>query len=452
MKMTEKIEAFIRGEKLIESGQTIGCAISGGADSTALLLCLQALSGKLGIRLAAVHFEHGIRGMESYRDAAFVRDLCDRTGIPLYMRSGNIPEMARQQKISVELAARNARQAFFAELHEAGTVDAVATAHHLHDNAESLLLHLIRGSGLDGLVGIRSKRGFLIRPLLCVERNEIRAFLRERGQEWMEDSTNTDTQYARNYLRHDVMPALAKMNPEIVQALCRTGRAAAGDLDYLAAESAKLASRIVSYVNGTAQVKREALCAAHPALAARVVRMALAAVGRPGDLHYCHIRAVMELAHAGRAGAAADLGGGYRAEVAYDNILLGHKEAAAPYMVPLNPEGTSLFPGGTLEGSVVSVRGGGAPFSEYFDKNRIRPGAVIRTRRPGDRFFPLGAPGHRKLKDYFIDIKLPRAERDKVPLLADGPQILWVIGHRIAQDAAVTEHTKEILHLRCRCS
>lgn len=446
--MTDKVAAFIRREALIQRGQTVGCAVSGGADSVALFLCLQTLASVIGFTVYGIHYEHGIRGSVSEADAEFVKDLCTRSGIPLFTRSGDVPAMAREQHIGLELAARQARAAYFAELADAGVVDVIATAHHLDDNAETLLLHLARGSGLDGLAGIRPKRDYLIRPLLCVHRSEILQFLSKQHQSWREDSTNGDIRLARNYVRHNLLPALRHLNPQVTDALKRLSDAASSDADYLDMQSAEELRRIVTYNAAGAALDLAAFQVLHPALAVRVIRRALAQIGRPLDVEYSHLEAVRSLAAAGKTGSALDLGAGFTAAVSYGSLLLRRPgQEADRYEVRFVREGATRFPGGTLRGCRVNACAAGRPDAEYINAACLTAQTVVRTRRPGDIFHPLGASGRKKLKDYFIDKKVPRSERGSVPLLADGPRILWVIGRCLSQEAAVRPDTAAVLLL-----
>ncbi|MBD5559856.1 MAG: tRNA lysidine(34) synthetase TilS [Clostridia bacterium] len=438
---------------MIERGQTIGCALSGGADSVALFVCLQALAAEHDFRLRAVHVEHGIRGRESERDAAFVSDLCRRRGVQLEMVHADVPAVAAKEKLGTELAAREVRRRFYAELVGSGWADAVATAHHMEDNAESLLLHMARGSGIDGLAGMQPRSGFLIRPFLCVQRGEIRNYLQQEGECWVEDSTNADDTYRRNFVRHEILPRLEQINPKAVTAFCRLAETAAADLDFLQQETAKAARAVTLYNSkGRAELDLAALKGLHEALASRVLRLVLAQLGRTQDVEQNHIAGLLALVSAARTGSHLDLGSGLTAEICYGRLLLCTelKKPRTGFECALVRTGETAFPGGVLRCEPAAERGQGNGWSEFLDGSKLPAGTVIRTRRAGDTFYPLHSPGAKKLKDYFIDIKLPRAERDRVPLLADGRRILWVIGHRLSQDVAVSRQTQQILHLTCR--
>lgn len=416
----------------------------------ALFVCLCKLAGLYDFDVIALHVNHGIRGVESDRDEAFVRDLCGRENVPLVLHSANVPDLARRTHTGLELTARRVRQQFFEQLHEEGIVDAVATAHHLDDNAETLLLHVVRGAGLEGLVGIRPRREFLIRPFLCLRRQEIREYLRQLGRGWVEDSTNENVEYRRNFVRHELLPRLEQMNPRAAEALDRLSQTVRQDQDFLMLEAEKAVQSAATYGEKEAEIELSALKEAHRAISVRMLRIVLARLGKPLDTEYSHLEAVLQLALAARSGTSLDIGDGWRAEIRYGRLLLQRKaDEAAPeyYEKELNLSGKTELPRGTVTAAAAAARRQGDGWSEFLDRDRIPAGAVLRTRRAGDTFHPLHGPGTKKLKDYFIDIKLPRQERDRVPLLADGTRILWVVGHRLAQDVAVDERTRRIVHL-----
>lgn len=414
----------------------------------ALFVCLRELAEEHGFFLTALHVNHGIRGEEAERDQRFVENLTMRWQVPLIVRKADVPAYAKHEKIGLELAARQMRQQFFAELHAAGTVDAVATAHHMEDNAESLLLHMARGSGLEGLAGIQPQAGFFIRPFLGLHRGQIREYLRQRGQQWVEDSTNEDVNYSRNYVRHELLPRFGRMNPQAVEALNRLAAAAGSSLDFLKQAAARVVGA-VQFQEGEAQIDLAALTEVHEAVASQALRLILAQLGRMQDVQQAHIEALLRLCRSGRTGALLHLGSGWQAQLSYGRLRLWREAAVQPepFEQKLNLYGVTELPVGRMTAAPAGKRGAGSGWSEYLDEDRIPLNAVLRTRRPGDTFRPLHGMGSKKLKDYFMDLKLPRPERDCVPLLAEGPRILWVIGHRLSQDVAVGEQTKRIVHL-----
>ena len=231
----KKITDFISAHHLLRPGMKVLCAVSGGADSMCLLYVLNREKDALGITLSAAHYEHGIRGEESERDAAFTGQVCREMGIELVCEHGDVPAFAAEHHLGLEEAARKLRYAFLNRCADSLGCDVIATAHNLEDNAETVLFHLARGSGLRGLCGIPPKNGRLIRPLLAVSRDEIEAFLNSEGISWVNDSSNGSDCYVRNRLRHNVLPELRRINPLYAEAVLRTSELLRRDEEALSA-------------------------------------------------------------------------------------------------------------------------------------------------------------------------------------------------------------------------
>ena len=445
---------YIETHRLLVGRQTVGAAVSGGADSMALLICLLRLSERHEFSVAVLHYDHGTREGQSARDAQFVRNFCAASGIECVTRTGDVPQMAAREGIGLELAGRKAREAFFLDMLQSGVVDAVATAHHMDDNAESIVLHMIRGCGTGGLAGIRPERNGIIRPLLGVSRREILEYLDRTGTPHVEDITNADTSLDRNYVRHVVLGGIReRLNPSVSEALARLSESASRDTDFLQT-TAEAAFRecCTKQEDGACALDRKTLCALHPAVASRVVQIALACAGRVLDVERIHIDSVLRAAHNARTGSSFALGGGYTARAEHDLLVIGRApKPARPFLTDFVLPGFTPLPGGAvLESGFVPHRGADTAGSrtEYVDADRIPRDAVVRTRLPGDRIHPLGAAGTKKLKEYFIDRKIPRPERDRIPLLASGSHILWVIGSVLSEDICVLSSTRRICRLR----
>lgn len=419
--MRAEVGAWCRKEALFSAGDRVICAVSGGADSMAMLWCLLTLREALGITVSAAHFNHRLRGAESDRDEEFVRSFCAAHGVALTVGSADVAARAAAQGESVETAARALRYAFLDGL----TCDKVATAHNADDNAETVLLHLLRGSGLRGLCGIPPVRGRIVRPLLCVTRGQIEAFLRAEGVPWMEDSTNTEDTCRRNRLRHRVLPQLRAETPELSRRLTAQSEVLRAEDELLDA----LAARCLTPVgNGY-------LCA--PVLAAPVAlqRRALRLIARESlssDVSLAHIEAMRALLTADCPSAQCSLPGCWLARRRYDALELVRPETAEFSPVPLQVPGVTELPvpGLRIHCEILEnfQKITNTPFQFAIKYDMISAyRLVVRPRHAGDRItLPGGCT--KTLKKLFIERKLPRAERGLAAVFAAGEAVLAVAG------------------------
>lgn len=464
-----------------EAGMPSGCrilaAVSGGADSVCLLLALR----ELGYRVHAAHVEHGIRAQESLDDCAFVEKLCAQRNIPLTVKSVDAPGKAEKDSLSLEEAARILR--WDALMKVAGSLDipVIAAAHHRQDQAETVLWNLIRGSSVGGLGGIRPVRleqgRMILRPLIECGREQIEDYLRSRGVTWRIDSTNTDLSLTRNAIRQKILPLLEELNPVAVQHIA----AAASDLrkteDWLRFQTDQAWKGVIVEEGDGRETDltadRDALKRCPDILRSRVLRrMAAHCLGGEKDITRAHITA-MERAVTGANGQKTCLPDHLEA-VSEEGILrLTRKKAAAGGMkeaiLPLSADGRYVFPpdnGGVcrefgagnlpeggegdcvvLEISYLTWPGGEVPkkkYTKYLAYDTMAPCPVLRTRREGDYLIINSDAGKKKLKDYLIDEKVPRARRDELLLVAQGSHVLWVIGMRISEGAKVSAHSKAV--------
>ncbi len=420
--MEQKVELFIRENGLLRPDRPVGVGVSGGIDSMALLFLLK----RLGFCVHALHFEHGIRGEESLADAAFVRGYCRENNIPFTMESGDAPRFARDRKLSLEEAARELRYAFFARcgLHE------VATAHHMDDNAESILMHIVRGCGIGGLKGIRVRQDGFVRPFLCVSRQEIEEYAAENAIPYVTDRTNEDLRFARNRVRHRVFLELKKINPDVAGAFARL----AGNAQEVARMIGRQADVIpVEYNESGSSVDAETLRALDGPVAHEILLRMCAHAGLCADIELAHIRSVMRL---DRTGTFTHIKNGVFAKFLYGRLIIYKKSDKINdvcFCVPLTEE--THIPGGVIKKTRGSLnRRNTNKYCETF--GALPADAVVRTRRPGDVFAPFGS-GEKKLKEYLIDSKIPGEMRELLPLVATGNRIVWVVGYAISRDFAV---------------
>lgn len=442
--MRDIVESTIKQYDLIRPGDSVLVAISGGPDSVALLYVLMSLAPSMDFRVSAAHLNHGIRDEAADSDEAFVRELCEFMGVPLYVERADVPAIAKEKGWTLEQAGREERYAFFHRIKAEMHADRIAVAHHMDDQAESILLHLTRGTGLAGLVGMVPMRDDIIRPLLFVRRGDVEEYLSEEGLAYCVDASNLETGSTRNRLRLDLIPYVEEyINPAFVDTLCSMGELLFRDESYLQ----QLAHEALEGARCGNGFERGRLRTLPLPLLTRALREALREAGAKTDIERVHIERLIELLDA-RTGARLQLPG-LEAGVSYDLLYFGSgsKEEIEPFELPLVVPGTTKTPLGSFVSEYVP-----APESFGNDRNiayvdaRSLSGAVIRLRRDGDRIYPVGAPGRKKLKDYFIDRKVPRSER-VLPLLCKGEEALFVPGFCTAEQTRITAHTKEVLRI-----
>lgn len=490
--LLREVRKFIRRHDLLSVGDRVVVGVSGGPDSLCLLHLLLRLREEYHLQLHVAHLHHGARGEDADADAAFVADLAREWGLPATLAREDVPAIARAHKLAFEEAARRVRYAFLA--HVAGWVGAakVAVGHNADDQAETVLMHFLRGAGLAGLRGMRPATPFseyrllpqtdrfplperlpvLIRPLLGIPRAEIEAYCAEHGLTPRLDRSNLDTTYFRNRLRHELLPLLETYNPNIRRRLCHTAEVVAADYELLTQMREWAWERVVREETEQAIALDRAEWAMQPLALQRALIREAAYRLRPSlrDVDFVHVEAAVQVARTGTTGAQATLPGGLALTVGYDTLTVADARYEPPPPGPILPPGTEVpvaLPGRTslpgsdwvLEADFLEdwtpgeVRGNPDRWTAYLDAERLGGTPVLRTRRPGDRFRPQGMSGHAPpLTDWMINARVPRAVRDILPLLvaADG-EILWVCGWRVAETAIVRPETRQVARLRfCR--
>jgi tRNA(Ile)-lysidine synthase len=425
-----------------EDGRVLA-AVSGGPDSTALLLILKALSERRRLKVTAAYFDHGLRGAAaSAAERAAVQSLASRCGLELAIGAGDVAGLRQTAKLSWEEAARRARYDFLAM--EAGKrgINCVAAGHTADDQAETVLMHLVRGAGLSGIAGMQpgSRWPFpghqglaLIRPLLRLRRAETEAYCLANGVEPVQDSSNRSNAFLRNRVRQELLPKLAEYNPRIVEALGRLADAASNDLAALEA----LALPAVSRRGGAVGLDRGQLRAMPEALRRHAIRVALSKIfGDLQGLSARHLGAIEALATENTGGRSLDLPRSLRAWVERDELLLSLEPEEA--VVPLPGGEVRLpVPGAVTLGDLSVAAGKKAPpdamATVEVDAEALGSELCVRGWRPGDRIQPAGMAGSKKLQDLFVDAHVPRRERRRIPLFESGRGIVWVGGLRLAE-------------------
>lgn len=444
--MIERVQYTIDVYQMLAEGQSVVAAVSGGPDSVAMLDCLV----RLGYRPIVAHLNHLLRGEAAQGDEDFVRALARERDLPVCVKRVDVRSLAREKGVSIEEAGRGARYLFFGEVMERRCCLRTALAHHRDDQAETVLLHMLRGSGPEGLKGMLPVRdGVFIRPLLYVSRDEILDYCEGRGLSYREDASNADTDYARNRVRHDLLPVLTAYNPRVREALCRTAEILREEDACMAVYARRLYGELASLDGDNIRFDIEALAALPPAMMRRMVRKAAAETGGIRDVRFDHIERVLGLL--GGQGGAVQLPGGVRAEVrgsALCFLLEGDAVPCPPYAHSLSvPGSVSVTEAGVRICCELAEEALFDDDTVCVDADKIEGPLWVRNRRPGDRFFPYKAPGQKKLKDFLIDQKIPRRKRDTLPLVTDKKGIIWVAGLRTGHDYRVDDGTKRILKL-----
>jgi tRNA(Ile)-lysidine synthase len=467
MNLMESARRTIRRHGLLPRDTRVIVALSGGADSVALLLVLGEMAAAEGFVVAgAAHLNHQLRGADADADEEFCRRMAASLGLPLDVERVAVQALASSMGVSVEQAAHDARHLFFGRAAARLGASAVAVAHTKNDQAETFLLRLIRGAGPRGLSGMHARSGLVVRPLIETPRSDVRAFLAARGADFREDATNADRSIPRNRIRHELMPLLeARYSPRMVDVLDREAAIAGEDADYLETVANDAASRLIVRTDAGVELAIQGVLAQPRAIARRVVRLAQQIASGGRFTGFDATEAVLRLAVSNSTGPL-DLPG-HRANLRGDFIVLtgssGRRgfESPAAFAYALGVPGAVQVPEAAcaITAAISAMPSGKSADGAWTLAGRGNEAVVeaasltgplsVRNRRPGDRFRPLGLHGRKKLQDWFVDAKVARAERDSIPVVVDSKgQIVWVAGHTMAEDFRVTDRTRAVVILR----
>ena len=461
--MLKKVRDYMREHEMTAPGDAVIVALSGGADSVCLLTVLKQLATPEFL-LRAVHVHHGIRGAEADRDEAFAQKLCESLSVPLCVAYCHVPAYAAEHGLSEEEAGRILRyQVLEKEAGKweqelpAGSRVKIALAHHRDDNAETILHHLLRGSGLTGLAGIRPVQGRRIRPLLCVGREEIRAYLEAGHISWCEDSTNQSPDYTRNRIRSQVLPLLkTAVNEQAEEHILLAGQIIGQADAYLRQQAEEIWQEAVcGREEDLAAIPLTAFARQPEILKTYLIRHMLDQL-HPGwkDIGSRHFTAIAELA--GKpVGSRLDLPGGLMARTGYETLEIVRKterEVSVKTESGADGEihGRQTVP--ELHMTVFSRQKDQEipknQYTKWFDYDKIKGTLSVRTRRTGD-YLILPSGGSKTIARYMIDEKIPKEKREQILLLAEGSHVLWVVGFRISEYYKIEEHTENILQVTC---
>jgi tRNA(Ile)-lysidine synthase len=447
----------VKRQGLFHPGQRVGVAVSGGPDSVLLLHFMKDLAAEWGIALAVVHFNHHLRGAESDADEGFVRNLADSAGIAFICGEADVARVAREKKRNLEATARELRYRFFFSLVDQGRLDKVVTAHTANDQAETVLLRLLRGAGTRGLSGIYPLlEGKVARPFLDLTRAEITRELEARKLEYRLDSTNLDSRLRRNKVRRELLPLLERQfNPAVIPLLKNHADRARDEEAFLEQQARERSGPWRLREGAEEKISVRALRGFARAIQRRVLRQMLQSL-RPGlrGVAYAHIEELLRFATSAQSGRSLPLPGGAVARKEFDWLILG-SQAISPgddaYAYPVEVPGEIAVPalGSTFGFKIVELHGLPEEYNEIaasaIDAQKLPGRLFLRNWRAGDQFWPLGSRKLRKLKELFRQQNIPRSQRKLWPVLECGEQIVWVRGFPPAAPMAASQESRALL-------
>ncbi|MGM9551209.1 MAG: tRNA lysidine(34) synthetase TilS [Clostridia bacterium] len=438
--MLDRVLTTIKKYNMIKAGDKVVCALSGGADSMALLYVLYKLRDKLQFELYAAHLNHSIRGKDADEDSEFVKDFCQKIGVEIFTKKVDVPLLAKEKSIGEEECGRFERYLFFDEVCKELGGGIIATGHHINDRVETVLLNLFRGSG--GLRGIPFKRDNIIRPLVNVSKKEIEAYLVKQGITWREDYTNKDSTYTRNNIRNVIIKEIEKTFPKAVKKIAMSEEFAKSDDEYLCALATKTGA-----FDGE-KIIIDKFLPLHDSLKRRVCVNALKGWGVE-EIDSKSIEALEDVILS-QTGKERDLGSGVKIVKEYSYVVKTDGKKCKNY------EECIIKLGENLELSVKiglwnvktvdkSEKIRDNKLIAVFDADKLGEEVSIRTRCDGDYIYPFGMNGRKKLKSLFIDMKIPKGKRDEITLIAKGCEVLFIPGIRKSKNYLPDENTKRFL-------
>lgn len=458
MVVKNKVWLAVKEYNLIEENDNIVIGLSGGPDSMALLYVLLEIREEIDFNIHIVHVNHGVRGVEADLDQEFVEKKAKKLGLPYYTRNVNMIQHGKERGISAEEAGRELRYGFFREILRSLGKGKIAVAQNMNDQAETLIMRFFRGTGIDGLKGMEFIVGDIIRPILGISRKEIEEYIKKKEIPTVLDKTNLMPIYTRNKIRLELIPYIEEnFNPNIVQTLWRTSTISALDSSFLEKYSKKRYNSLVKkeykdklILDGIKLNEEDR------SIQQRIIRIGILKINKTlQGITEAQVSSVLNMSLSHDTGKEYHLPNNIIAKTSYGDLIIqkniNKNKAAENYLYHINMEGpTDLKDIGywfNLKVFTQEELKEKKKNAQYLDLNRIKGSLKIRNRKNGDRIRPLGMKGTKKIKDYFIDEKIPKDLRDKIPLLVDGENILWVVGYRASELYKVTEETKMILEV-----
>ncbi len=463
-KVAERIVAFIEKHNLLQAGEKLVVAVSGGADSVCLLHFLAQHQKYFRIELHVAHLNHQLRGADSDADAEYVSKLAHQLALPVTIKQADVKAYQVKKRCSLEEAAREVRYNFLAQVAKEVKTNRIAVGHTRDDHTETVLMHLIRGAGTTGLKGLEPRSEMMvegqkfevIRPLLAITREEAANYCQKHQLMPRSDMSNLSLAFFRNRIRLELLPLLRKYNPNFDEAIWRLSQIAGDEVSFLQEQAKKLWVEVAKEQNRTIYLDKAKIRALPQAMQRQLLRLALSRLlGNVKDIEAEHIEAILNLAH--KPGKKLNLPRGLTFVTEYDQLILKVAKAFdCPFPIltgefQLNIPGETILPGWRVVAEIITefmAFPGNNNLVALFDFQKTGNRLLVRSRKPGDRFQPLGMKELKKLQDFMVDAKIPRLWRDCIPLVCSPEQILWVVGWRIDDRVKVTETTKEILRLQ----
>lgn len=453
----EKMLSTIKKYNLIEKGDKIVLGLSGGPDSVCLLHLLNRLKDVLDIEVYAAHLNHQIRGIEAQKDALYVSELCDSLGVVSFVKSIDVPKYCKENKLSLEEGARKLRYEMFFEIKESLNADKIAIAHNMNDQAETVLMRMMRGTGLQGLKGIEHMRdNVIIRPILDIERADIEAYCEEYKLNPRIDATNLESIYTRNKIRLELIPYMREnFNSNVTESIVRMSNSLKSDNDFIEEEAIKAFNKVAIKNKEELEIKLSNYRNLHKSLKSRIIRHSIKYVlGDTNFIDQKHIEDIIELENENKIDKKIILPRGLFVYRQKDKLLFTTKEIVFEEIefshdLPMDGFVKIKEANIVIETEILPISKykalKGDKSLKWFDFNKIKGGIVVRSRKPGDKIKLSG--GTKKLKQLFIDSKIPKEDRDKIPVLQDDNGILCVGNLRNSEEYKVDETTKEVLKI-----
>lgn len=456
--MIDKVIETIENNSMFSKGDRVVVAVSGGPDSICLLHLLNSIKDRFNIEICAAHVNHCLRGAEADADEEFVSEFCKQLNIEFYVKRVDINKLAKEEKLSSEMAGRKARYDFFEEVRRSFSGNKIAIAHNANDRAETILMRIIRGTGLDGMVGIKPIRDeIFVRPLINVSRNDIEKYCLDNKISPRIDKTNLERLYTRNKIRLDLIPYIVNnFNEDVVASLNRLGDIVSIDNDYIQKNANKKYDIYCYKDKNNIIIKKRAFCE-HEAIVSRVLRKAINELtGNVYNIEKQHISEIIHIQNIG-TGKKVYLPNNIVAYNNYGDICLGIKNDVIinntkVSKINVKDSDEMQFDDFKFKITFLDDKAGVKltqdEFVKYFDADKTGRNINIRYRKDGDKFKPLGMKVHKKLKDIFINLKIPREDRDSIPLVCFDTEIGWIVGHKISENFKIDNKTKTILKIQ----